>query len=138
MTVVKAIRNSEAKPTISMPAARWLRLELAVRARGGKFAAESASHRRDDHAHVLGGFPGLVPSDVPVTGILVALTRRNDVRCAGRIVRFVKRDLSLRDGDEDRAWVGMPSRGGPWSVVVLSHNNVERCPDRRFEIDSAL
>ena len=108
--------------------------ELTVEARSGKLAAEYASHRRDDHAHVLGGLPSLIPPDVSVPCILVPLTCRIDMRFAGRIVRFVERELSFRDRDEDGARVAVPSRRSPRSVVVLSHDDVERCVGLRLKI----
>src|SRR5436190_12183851 len=45
------------------------RSEAAVRIGGGKLAAKGASHRSDDHAHVLCGLPRLVAHHVPTASV---------------------------------------------------------------------
>src|SRR5207248_7078632 len=71
-------------------------LETAVGPRGGELAAERASDRCDDHAHILCGQTGLVPHDVTAPVVDEALTCRHHVRRAARVVGFAVRQLALR------------------------------------------
>src|SRR4028119_95030 len=100
--------------------------ELALRRRRVQFPPEGLSHRSKDDGHVLGGYSGLVAADVPLAGIDIALTFRDYLWRASRIVSLIERDLAFNDGDEDRPWMGMPTGRTPRRVVMGPHDNVGR------------
>src|ERR671918_682386 len=99
--------------------------EITVGARSGELAAEGASHRCRDHAHVLCGLVGLVPDDVSAPVVDEALTDRDNMWRAGRIVVLVVRECSLRDRDEHGTRVAVPPGVGSRKVVVPSHDDVD-------------
>src|SRR5215210_8811978 len=83
--------------------------ETAVGAGSGELAAERASDRSDDDAHVVRGQPGLVPHDVTAPVVDEPLTCGHHVRRAVGIVVLVVSQLALRDRDQNRAGVAVPA-----------------------------
>ena len=101
-------------------------LKTAVGIRCWQLTAKRKIHRRQNDRHILRGLPRFVAAQVSAPRVDVALTCRDDMRRAGRVVRLIKRDLTLHDVDEHRTRVGMPAGGTAHGVVVLSG---PPCPD---------
>lgn len=109
-------------------------LEAAERIWTWKLIPERQIDGRHDDRDILRGLPSLVASDVASTRINISVARADDMRRAFPIVGLIKRQLTLKHGNKDRAGVGVPSSRTTGDVVMRADHNINVTLCLRVEI----